>query len=65
MLEKQRDLDDALYAILANANTLAESVIKHVDDWSEGRAYAYAVRASLQRYRDAKLHLPENNHAKT
>ena len=52
--------DDDLDAILANADRLADSVIANCDDWAEGRAFAYALRSSLRKYRDAKLHLTPN-----
>ena len=52
--------DDDLDAILVNADRLADSVIANCDDWAEGRAFAYALRSSLRKYRDAKLHLTPN-----
>lgn len=59
------ELGDAFEAVLVNADRLADSVISNCDDWAEGRAFAYALRASLRKYRDAKLHLTENSHVKT
>lgn len=50
-------LDDSFEAILANAQRLADAVIANNDDWSEGRAFAYALRASLRKYHDAKMHM--------
>lgn len=44
---------DELEAVLVNATRLADSVLANNDDWSEGRAYAYAVRESVRRYRDS------------
>ena len=57
--ERYRKLlpDDDLEAILSNADRLADAVIANCDDWAEGRAFAYALRSSLRKYRDAKLHL--------
>ena len=52
------ELDDAFNAIMVNADRLADSVIANCDDWAEGRAYAYALRLSLAKYRKAKLHIP-------
>ena len=52
------ELDDAFAAVMVNADRLADAVIQHVDDWAEGRAFAYALRSSLRKYRDAKLHIP-------
>lgn len=57
LLEQNRALEDDLYAVLVNANRLADAVIQNCDDWSEGRAFAYALRSSLRKYHDAKLHL--------
>ena len=60
--ERYRKLlpDDDIHAILTNADRLADSVIANCDDWSEGRAFAYALRSSLRKYRDAKLHIPND-----
>lgn len=51
------ELDDAFNAVMVNADRLADSVIANCDDWAEGRAFAYALRLSLDKYRQAKLHL--------
>jgi len=56
LLEPQ--ISDELDAILSNAQTLADKVIQNCDDWSEGRAYAYALRLSLRKYHDAKTAIP-------
>ena len=53
------ELDDAFNAVMVNADRLADAVIQNVDDWAEGRAFAYALRSSLRKYRDAKLHLKD------
>ena len=54
----EAELDDAFAAVMTNADRLADSVIANCDDWAEGRAFAYALRSSLRKYRDAKLHIP-------
>lgn len=48
----------AFNAVMVNADRLADSVIANCDDWAEGRAFAYALRLSLDKYRQAKLHIP-------
>ena len=48
---------DDLTEILANADRLADAVLANNDDWSEGRAFAYSLRAGVQKWRDAKLHV--------
>lgn len=53
------ELDDAFNAVMVNADRLADSVIANCDDWAEGRAFAYALRLSLDKYRQAKLHIPK------
>lgn len=57
LLAKDSTLDDDLNAILVNADRLADAVIQNVDDWAEGRAFAYALRLSLAKYRRAKQHI--------
>jgi len=54
------ELDDAFNAVMVNADRLADSVIANCDDWAEGRAFAYALRLSLDKYRQAKLHVNPN-----
>lgn len=54
------DLDDAHDAVMTNADRLADAVIANCDDWAEGRAFAYALRLSLDKYRKAKLHVNPN-----
>lgn len=51
---------DDLEALLDNADRLADAVLANNDDWSEGRAFAYALRHGVQKWRDAKLHVNPN-----
>lgn len=51
------ELGDAFEAVMTNADRLADAVIANCDDWAEGRSFAYALRTSVRKWRDAKLHV--------
>jgi len=46
--------DDEIEVVLSHAQLLSDRVIQNCDDWSEGRAHAYALRSSLRRFYDAR-----------
>lgn len=46
--------DEEIEVVLAHAELLSDRVLQHCDDWSEGRAHAYALRSSLRRFYDAR-----------